>query len=529
MKKLYICLTLVLAITLASCPLQAAALASEQSPLLITEVQPGTPANASEEFIELYNASSVPIDLDAGRWRIEIASSTATNWVAPIRTVQLTGLLAPGHTYIAASKYTNKGASVQYLPDVMGASFSAGISASAGHVRLVYVTNDFTTGGVCTDTVRVADIVEWSWLKLGVPAAPSIDGRGSMLIADSIGISNMLSLQRTVDATTHLYIDTDVDNSDFVLATPTPGEVPVLAATTATPLPYTCTVAPDPSPVPSEPPSPPADTGSDGEGDPNADGHDGQIPEPTADSGLLPPTITELLPNPAPPQTDSDDEFIELYNANDVALDVSSFVLEVGTTTKHRYTLPAGTILPPKSWTPFYSEVTGLSMANSGGQAQLYNAVGTVVATADTYGTAPDGQAWAYNDGSWQWTTTPTPGVQNITTVAPLPPKKAIPAVAAVKKTAAVKAATTTKAIKAAVKAPKATKPAKTSNAAFTPVATTARNPLHTGVLAAVGVFAISYGAYEYRSDIANKFHQLRSYRAARRSNRPGIARRRNN
>jgi hypothetical protein len=413
---------------------------------------------------------------------------------------------------------------------VFGASFSAGMSASAGHVRLVYVTNDSNAGSVCTDTMRVADIVEWGGLKLDESMASSVDGRSGVFITDTSGISSMLSLQRAVDTVAHLYIDTDTDNSDFILAAPTPGEVPVSAATASMPLPYTCTVAPNPSPAPSEPPSPPADTGSDGEGDPDNNGTEDQTPEPPADSGLLPPAITELLPNPAAPQTDSVDEFIELYNSNDVASDISSFALEVGTTTKHRYTLPAGTILPPKSWTPLYSAVTGLSMANSGGQAQLYNATGVVVATTGVYGTAPDGQAWMYDGSSWLWTTTPTPGAQNVTTVVPTPSKKVTTATAAVKKTTAVKAAATTKAVKKTmVKAPKAAKPAKASKTAFTSVAATARNPLHTGVLAAIGVFAISYGAYEYRSDIANKLHQLRNYRAARRSNRPGIARRRNN
>ncbi|MET0779393.1 MAG: lamin tail domain-containing protein [Candidatus Saccharimonadales bacterium] len=534
MKKLYICLSVVLTITLTSCPLRAAALAvsetSEQSPLLITEMQPGMPDSASKEFIELYNTSTAPVDLDAGRWRIEVASSTATNWLSPTRTIQLTGVLAPGHTYIVASKYTNKGAPVQYLPDVMSASFSAGISATAGHVRLVYMTND-ANGSVCNDTIHVADVVEWSWLRSDTPdtpVAPSIDGRGGVFIVDASGINSTLSLQRTIDVTIHQYADTDNDNTDFALAAPTMGEAPELVSTTSAPLSDTCPATPDPSPVPSEPPLPPADNGSDGDEEPGNDGE--QIPDPPASPSLLAPTITELLPNPASPHTDSADEFIELYNPNDAVLDVSSFVLEVGLTTKHRYTLPAGTILAPKSWTPFYSAVTGLSMANDGGQALLYDATGLIIATADAYGTAPDGQAWMYDGSTWRWTTTPTPAAQNVAT-APLPPqKKTSTTTATVKKTTAVKAATTAKTTKpATAKTPKAAKPAKTTSTAFTPVAAAARNPLHTGVLAAVGIFAISYGAYEYRSDIANKFHRLRNYRATRRSNRAGLARRRNN
>lgn len=61
---------------------------------------------------------------------------------------------------------------------------------------------------------------------------------------------------------------------------------------------------------------------------------------PADDNGLAAPQISEVLPNPAPPQADANDEFVELYNSNDKAFDLSGFILQVGTTTIHKYNFP---------------------------------------------------------------------------------------------------------------------------------------------------------------------------------------------
>src|SRR5882724_5221500 len=67
--------------------------------LMITEIQPGTAANASEEFIELYNYSDQVITFSPD-WYITITSSTATRWINAYRTVGLTGSIAPGEAYV---------------------------------------------------------------------------------------------------------------------------------------------------------------------------------------------------------------------------------------------------------------------------------------------------------------------------------------------------------------------------------------------------------------------------------------------
>src|SRR3989344_9536088 len=135
---------------------------------------------------------------------------------------------------------------------------------------------------------------------------------------------------------------------------------------------------------------------------------------PPADVGLAAPQINELLPNPVEPQTDSEDEFIELYNSNEAAFDLTGFKLQTGTTSLHTYNFPAGTRLASKSFTTFHSVATNLSLSNSGGEARLLDPAGNVISQADAYPKAPDGQSWALANGKWYWTTTPTASEANI-------------------------------------------------------------------------------------------------------------------
>lgn len=224
---------------------------------------------------------------------------------------------------------------------------------------------------------------------------------------------------------------------------------------------------------------------------------------PPADLGLLAPQLSELLPNPNGTGTDGSDEFVELYNPNEKPFDLSGFSLQVGTTTTHNYTFPAGTLLPAKAFKAFYSSDTGLSMSNTAGQAVLLDPFGTQISMTEAYGTAKDGQAWALAKGKWYWTTNPTPGGVNVinqpaTSSKPSSSTKKVSA----KNASGVKGASTV-----------ATAGASTSGAQDTALTT----PIHPWTLALVALAALLYGAYEYRVDIRNRFAQYRADRAARR------------
>ena len=247
----------------------------------------------------------------------------------------------------------------------------------------------------------------------------------------------------------------------------------------------------------------------------NSTGSNDQNAIPASDLGLSAPMITELLPNPAEPQSDSEDEFIELYNPNDEVFDLTGFKLEIGTSTKHFYTFPAGTSIAPKGFVAFYSVDTSLNLSNNGSQAWLLDPLGTIISQTDAYTTAKDGQSWALASGEWRWTTTPTAASSNIITD-PLTVKTL--SLGGVSSSSSKKS--TTPKVKAAKASKKAsTKQSVTSNSSPTSFSNADSNsPIHPLTLAIVGALAVVYAVYEYRNDLGGYLHRLRRYREARRT-----------
>lgn len=234
----------------------------------------------------------------------------------------------------------------------------------------------------------------------------------------------------------------------------------------------------------------------------------------SSNAGLAPPLVTELVPNPSGTGTDATDEFIELYNSNETAFDLSGFTLQTGLVTKHSYVFPSGVVIDAKSLRAFYSRQTGLSMSNTSGQAALLDRNGAVIAQSDPYDSAPDGQAWALASGNWYWTTKPTPGTTNI-----IAQPIALSAAALKKLTKASSSSTLSSGsgkVKAASnkqtsdkKKAVSTKQMKSSNE---PTPTSQTTKIHPTILAAVAVAAVGYGAYVYRKDLANAVHKLRRH-----------------
>ncbi len=242
---------------------------------------------------------------------------------------------------------------------------------------------------------------------------------------------------------------------------------------------------------------------------------------PPADVGLAAPQINELLPNPAEPQTDSEDEFIELYNSNDVQFDLTGFKLQTGTTTLHNFSFAAGTMLAPKSFTAFYSIDTNLSLSNTSGQAKLLDPAGNVISETEVYTKALDGQTWAFAEGKWYWTINPTANAANIINQ-PLSVKKLSVGTtkAATSTTKKSSSATKSSSAKKTV-APKVKGASTTADTSATIAPQKNSSPVHPLILAGVGAGAVAYAAYEYRNDLANRIYKLRRYAAARAAARP--------
>ena len=238
--------------------------------------------------------------------------------------------------------------------------------------------------------------------------------------------------------------------------------------------------------------------------------------EPTSYPSLR---INELLPNPASPQSDTSDEFVELFNPNGVDVSIKGWRLrDSGGTT---YTIGDVTI-PASGYIVLMSSETKLSLNNSGDSVDLLAPNGDVIDQSEDYGEAKEGLSWGVVGGSWGWTTSPTPGAANTAALVEV----------------SGTTTTTTKTIKKAkasvakAKTAKAATSKKAADAKKTPIAAIADKAVESTknsnfwgwLLILAGAATIGYGIYEYRTEITNFYHRCREALIARRTNRPGTS-----
>ncbi len=181
------------------------------------------------------------------------------------------------------------------------------------------------------------------------------------------------------------------------MMTPLPTLVPT-ASPTPTPMP---TMTPTPVPLPlvspfASPLTTPSPT-------PSA--------EPTPDPAVAPGEIwiNELLPNPV--GSDTDQEWLELKNVSANAKDVTGLkvIRESGSVV---VTVPAALVGPGE--TLLLSNLSG-TLVNGGDTLQVH--AGGVLIDQVTYDEAAEGQSWIRLDAtSGSWTTTLTPGSENVLT-----------------------------------------------------------------------------------------------------------------
>jgi hypothetical protein len=498
------------------------------APVIITELQTASSAaGKSDEFIELYNSGDEPVDITGWQLRYSNASSEAS-------TPTVIATVTPGgsETVVimpAGGSYVLHTPTVVLAEGVAGQAYEAKLSNADKAIMLL-------RPDPLTCLYAVEDSVGWGTTTKAEGAAVPVP------VADK---NAERYLQRYRDPNGH-YLDTNTSDFDLKLvpamAAPSgsgvaqggsPGalngavkslaaaaDVTSVASSTVVSISGCVLPEVEPEPVPDAPPlttspitEPPvtgaAPSGSEGTGS-TATSSSGPY-YPAADIGLAAPQLTEVLPNPAAPQTDSHDEFIELYNSNASSFDLSGFSLEIGTTTKRRYTFPQGTALAGLSFKAYFSVDTKLSLSNSGSTVRLLDPFGNAIATADPYTTAKDGQAWARANGIWSWTTTPTPNAPNAIAAPVSAPKKAA-------------STSTTKTAKSSQTATAKAAPKNKSTAVSTEMTSVASivpdTPLHPTILVGVGAFALLYGAYEYRHDLGNYFYRIRRYREIRRETR---------
>lgn len=425
MKKLFFIPALLLSLVFLLAVRARAASAS----LVISEVAMGSSVSASDEFVELYNNSSDPVDI--GGWSLQYKSATGNIWqtksdVADDETVA-------GHGFYVF-KTSNK-------------SLSSGLAQAGGNLRLV------DKSGQAIDSL--------AWGNGNTPEVTAADA-----------CAQSQSLSRIYDDASQKFTDTDNNKNDFSAAdVQSPGEIRGQQMT-------------------------------------NEDG------EPIIDTNqagsFAPLEISELLPDPASPLSDSSDEFIEIFNPTDQSVSLAGWTLRDAS--GHSYKFSSESI-GGHGYLAVYSKQTKISLNNDGDVIELLSPDGALVFSTPNYGKSKSGLSWGMTEDGWGWTQYPTPAAVNATLVSEQAEGSTTAAKAKKAKATAVKKASANKAQKA--KAAKASKIAAVKAAATAPTglsaATKANSSLWTWLLIAAGLGTIGYGIYEYRPEISAYFHKLRT------------------
>lgn len=409
--------------------------------------------SSSGQFVTLYNASSAAID--TAKYQLVYFNNYDVSKATASKLVALSGVVPP-HGYVLVSDAT---AVLCYQMTVM--STSLGFSSTAGFIALQSLSQAFVGGPITNNTL---DYVGWS--KTAASGAQTLPTSTAAFMTRTPLSSQNSPIVNSAGDGSWLAVQPDPNNSCSFTALAT-GKTTAIYGTL----------------LPATQPPATQDVVSDAMG-------------PVINEGLMAPVINELLPNPTGTGNDATDEYVELYNPNAATFDLSAYELRTGTTSQHTYVFPSGSQLPAQSFVAFYAATTGISLSNTEGQAVLYDPNGTQLSSTMAYTTAKDGYAWALANNTWQWTTTPTPSAINVIHLPLVTQKKAT-----VKKSAVATPSVATGSNQLA----SAQESSATSNQTDQ-----TQTPLHPWTLALVATLALLYGAYEFRTDLARYFKQLR-------------------
>jgi len=357
---------------------------------VIFQLQTGSNSSASSEYILLFNPSTEDIDITNWCLVYRSASGITSRQLACITAqddqTEL-WLSAGGLVSFASDQFTAE--NPLFVADF---SFSSGMSSTGGHVYLVDQQD-----------VEI-DRVGWGSATLPEtsPAAPHQQGE---------------VLSRNIETTP---VDTDDNSVDFVSSL-----IPQLVESglyEQTKIVDLCSnidgvqiVMPDGFL---------ADNSGDCYEDfcPQLEGLQLQTPDgyeklPGANVCSLIPLedavifITELLPNA--PSVDTGQEFIELYNPNKSAVDLSGYELQLGPSYTKSYTL-GDVSIASQSYIVLSDTLTKLTLPNASGVAlRLYAAAGNLVDETTVYNNADDSVSWALVEDQWIYTNQITPGSAN--------------------------------------------------------------------------------------------------------------------
>lgn len=125
--------------------------------------------------------------------------------------------------------------------------------------------------------------------------------------------------------------------------------------------------------------------------------------------------INEILPSPEGP--DAEEEWIELFNENDFEVDISLWQLTDTVGQTKTYTFPQGTKLSAQAFLVLTRPETGITLNNNGEELKILHPDANIVETV-AIPNAPRGQSYSRIQQNWVWSSALTPSQPNIV---PLP------------------------------------------------------------------------------------------------------------
>lgn len=359
---------LIASIVLALIPLPTAAEIEQRNPI-ITEVMTGTTQSASAEFIEIFNPLNKPFELIGHR--VQYKSATGESWLTKIEFDEDVVIEPRGYILLATEELINEG-NHEFV------EFNSGLSRIAGHVRLVQVeeVEDSSVDSAENEIIEVEsalDTLAWG------------DSADSAETTPATAPDPDESLKRVVDEDGE-FVDSDDNSIDFFVSE----------------YPHPQHTLPPQSAESNEP-----EGGEVAGNKPN----DSQEEQPRVEYLSL--QISELFVDPELPQTDADDEFVEIFNPNNKPVALKGYTIQTGSSLQYSFTFKSGSIAA-KSYKAYRASTTKLTLANSGGRAQILNPNNEVAAKITSYSNAKPGQSWARFDDGFEWTSVVTPGSENV-------------------------------------------------------------------------------------------------------------------
>ncbi len=118
--------------------------------------------------------------------------------------------------------------------------------------------------------------------------------------------------------------------------------------------------------------------------------------------------INEIFPNPK--GNDSKSEWIELYNKEKLAVDLTNWKLS---NQSKSYKIKKNTIIKPNGYLLFKREKTKIALNNNSDTIKLFDSVGNLINKVN-YNKAFEDKSYAFSNNGWHWTTLITPNKKNI-------------------------------------------------------------------------------------------------------------------